>query len=283
MRIIGQGGSIGVIEGQKVSKADETRKEERAFKEYRDNFGESIQKENPCCLVKHRIITDESKSVAKRGYEISYHWQNEIYLEIKKNLELGILSPSKSEWSSGIFPVRKKDGSLRLCIDYRPLNELTVKDRYPLPRIDEVIDRLSKAVVFSTLDAISSYHQFEIEEEDKHKTAFRFRGGFYEYNSMPFGLCNAPATFQRAMDGLFSGEHSKYVIPYLDDIIIFSESLEDHEKHLNIVMKILSEAGLVLNKGKCKLFREEVEVLGRIVSRGIVKPANEKVEALNPF
>lgn len=276
LKIVGFGNSINRL----VTNEDV---EEETLVKYKDNFGESVKKETSYKLVKHHIDTGDRKPVAKRGYQVPYHWQEEIQKEIDKELELGILRYSKSEWASGIVPVRKKDGSLRLCIDYRPLNEITIKDKYPLPRIDEVIDRLSKAVVFTTLDAVSGYHQFEIAEEDKCKTAFKFRGGFYEYNRMPFGLCNAPATFQRAMDRLFSGSHSEYVIPYLDDIIVFSENIDDHKRHIEIVMEKLKESGLILNKNKCKFYKEEIEILGRVVSHKLVKPTKDKIRAINTF
>lgn len=120
------------------------------------------------------------------------------------------------------MPVRKKGGGVRMCIDFRKLNDLTRKDSYPLPRIDELIDELSEAKICSTWDATSGYYQIEIDEADKKKTTFRWEYGFYEFNWMPFGLCNAPATFQRAMDLIFKDVNRKYVVPYLGNIIMYS-------------------------------------------------------------
>jgi hypothetical protein len=132
--------------------------------------------------------------------------------------------------------VPKPDGSWRMCVDYRALNSVTTRNSYMSPRIDEVYDSLAEAKYFSVLDATSGYYQIAMEERDKNKTAFSFKGRLYEFNRMPFSLCNAPATFQRAMDGIFRKENRKFVIPYLDDIIVYSKTLEDHEKHLKIVL-----------------------------------------------
>ncbi|KAF9760727.1 Transposon Ty3-I Gag-Pol polyprotein [Nosema granulosis] len=172
-------------------------------------------------------------------------------MEIQKNLRLGIIKQSKSPWCSRIVPVSKPDGSLRMCIDYRPLNQVTVKDKYPLPRIDEILDGLSKAEVFTTLDATSGYYQLAMEENDKQKTAFAWKSGLYEWERMPFGLCNASATFQRTMDQVFLKERDRFVLVYLDDIIVYSNNKDDHQKHLEIVIGRLRAAGMSLNRNKC--------------------------------
>ncbi|KAF9752805.1 Retrovirus-related Pol polyprotein from transposon, partial [Nosema granulosis] len=127
------------------------------------------------------------------------------------------------------------------------------------PRVDEIYDELSKARVFSILDATSGYYQIAMDEADREKTAFAFKGQLYEYNRMPFGLCNAPATFQRAMDSIFRAENRRFVIPYLDDIIVYSQRLEDHENHLRIVLGKLKGAGVSLNKKKCKFLKSEIK------------------------
>lgn len=201
--------------------------------------------------------------------------------EIKKNLSLGIIEPSSSPWSARIVPVPKKTGEIRVCIDYRPLNAVTIKDSYPLPRIDWVLDSLSKATVFSTLDATSGYYQIEMNPEDKEKTAFGWKGGLYQFTRMPFGLCNAPATFQRAMDNIFREERGAFVIPYFDDIIVFSESQEEHIGHLEIVFRKLKQAGLSLNRKKCHFNKTETKILGYVVSKGAVKPDPEKIVAIS--
>ncbi|MGL5691745.1 MAG: reverse transcriptase family protein, partial [Bacteroidales bacterium] len=214
---------------------------------------------------------------------IPVHWETQIKEEIEKNLKLGIIRPSSSPWSSRLVPISKPDGSLRLCIDYRALNNLTIKDNYPLPRIDEITDSLAKASIYSTLDATSGFYQIAIEEADIPKTAFTYKNGLYEFLRMPFGLCNAPGTFQRAMDTIFRKDLHKYVIPYLDDIIIFSNSPEEHKIHLDSVLKRIHAAGLILNKKKCKFFKNEVKILGSIVSKGRVKPDPNKISAIKSY
>ncbi|MGL5707230.1 MAG: reverse transcriptase/ribonuclease H family protein, partial [Aeromonas sp.] len=160
---------------------------------------------------------------------------------------------------------------------------MTTKDNYPLPRIDEITDSLAKASIYSTLDATSGFYQIAIEEADIPKTAFTYKNGLYEFVRMPFGLCNAPGTFQRAMDTIFRKDLHKYVIPYLDDIIIFSNSLEEHKTHLDSVLKRIQAAGLILNKKKCKLFKEEVKILGSIVSKEKVRPDPNKISAIKNY
>ncbi|KAF9760902.1 Retrovirus-related Pol polyprotein from transposon [Nosema granulosis] len=170
-----------------------------------------------------------------------------------------------------------------MCIDYRPLNKITVKDRYPLPRTDEILDALSGAEYFSSLDATSGYYQIPVDEGDKEKTAFAWKGGLYEFNRMPFGLCNAPATFQRTMDKILGEERGAYVLPYLDDIVIYSRSLADHERHVLAVLEKLKDAGVRLNRKKCKFAQKEIKILGTIVSKDKISPDPDKVKAIREF
>ncbi|KAF9760998.1 Retrovirus-related Pol polyprotein from transposon [Nosema granulosis] len=170
-----------------------------------------------------------------------------------------------------------------MCIDYRALNKITARDKYPLPRIDEILDRMSGAKIFSNLDATSGYYQIGIAEGDKPKTAFTWKGGFYEFNRIPFGFCNAPATFQRAMDSLVGNIFPVFVMPYLDDIIVFSKNEEDHIVHLSAVAKKLKEVGFVLNKKKCNFFKDEIKILGNIVSKGYFKSDPSKIDSIKNY
>ncbi|MGL5707185.1 MAG: reverse transcriptase domain-containing protein, partial [Aeromonas sp.] len=193
------------------------------------------------------------------------------------------IRPSNSPWCSRLVPVQKPDSTLRLCVDYRQLNSHTIKDNYPLPRIDDIIDSLSKASIFSVLDATSGFYQIALNEKDIEKTAFCYKNGLYEFVRMPFGLCNAPGTFQRAMDTIFKKDIHKHVIPYLDDIIIFSKDLESHKSHLDSVLRKIHSAGLVLNKKKCRFFQQEIKILGNLISKGRVRPDPHKVEAIKNY
>ena len=236
-----------------------------------------------CTAAQHSIDTGDARPIAKTGSRIPYNLERELQEEIDKNLRLGIIQPSKSPWCSRIVPVEKKDGTTRMCVDYRDLNKSTVKDKYPIPRIDTILDALRGARIFSSLDATSGYYQIAMDPKDIEKTAFSWRHGLFEYTRMPFGLCNAPATFQRAMDHIFKKERFKFVIPYFDDIIIYSETPEEHQEHLKIVSGRLKAAGVALNKKKCKFARPEILILGHVIAEGIVKPDPEKVRAINEF
>ncbi|KAF9761335.1 Retrovirus-related Pol polyprotein from transposon opus [Nosema granulosis] len=222
--------------------------EEAIKEEFEDIFKTEIGELNLCTTGKHRIITTSETPICQRNGRIPISQEGIVADEIEKNLRLGIIRESRSPWCSRIVLASKADGSWRMCIGYRSLNQITIRDSYMSPRVDEIYDELSKARIFSILDATSGYYQIAMEESDKEKTAFSFKGRLYEYNRMPFGLCNAPETFQRAMDAIFRTENRKFVIPYLDDIIVYSQRIEDHEKHLKVVLGKLKGAGVSLNK-----------------------------------
>ena len=166
-------------------------------------------------------------------------------LELKKQLQelldKGYIRPSVSPWGAPVLFVKKKDGTLRLCIDYRKLNQITVKNKYPLPRIDDLFDQLQGAEVFSKIDLRSGYHQLKISEQDIPKTAFRTRYGHYEFLVMPFGLTNAPAAFMALMNRVFQPYLDQFVIVFIDDILVYSQNKEEHMNHLHTVLQILRE------------------------------------------
>ena len=194
-----------------------------------------------------------------------------------------IVHPSTSPWSSPVVMVRKKDNTWRFCVDYRKLNSVTHHDAYPLPRIDSTLDSLSGATYFTTLDLMSGYWQVALEEQDKEKTAFSTAQGLFEFNVMPFGLTNAPATFQRLMECVLAGLTEEQCLIYLDDIIIFSSSFQQHLQHLTNVFQALCNAGLQLKLTKCHFAQREVNYLGHIVSQEGIRPATNKVEAVSEY
>ena len=192
----------------------------------------------------------------------------------------GIVEPSYSPWSSPIVLVKKKDGSTRFCVDFRQLNSVTCKDAQPIPRIDDTLDSLSGSCWFSTLDLASGYWQVEMKDSDKEKTAFRTPFGLFHFKVMPFGLCNAPATFQRLMELILKGLNWTSCLVYLDDIIIFSKSIDEHLQRLKEVLSRLELANLKIKPEKCKLFQTSVKYLGHIVSDQGIHTDPEKVSTI---
>jgi hypothetical protein len=197
---------------------------------------------------------------------------NELKKQLDQLLIEGKISPSTSPYGAPVLFVKKKDGSLRMCIDYRALNSQTVKNRYALPRIDELLDRLHDTKIFSKLDLTSGYYQILIALRDRYKTAFRTRYGHYEFNVMPFGLTNSPATFQTLMNEIFRDMLDICVIVYLDDILIYSKNPTEHEQHLRQVLKRLREHSLYVKKSKCDFFTNTIEYLGHIIGPDGIRP-----------
>ena len=173
--------------------------------------------------------------------------------------------------------MKKKDGSTRFCIDFRQLNSITKKDAQPIPRIDDTLDSLSGACWFTTLDLASGYWQVQMEDSDKEKTAFATPFGLYQFRVMPFGLCNAPATFQRLMELVLRGLHWTTCLIYLDDIIIFSKSADEHLHHLQDVFERLRQAKIKIKPKKCQLFQQSVKYLGYVVSAQGIHTDPEKI------
>lgn len=231
----------------------------------------------------HRIDTDGRSIVRRRPYRVSAAERKIIEDNVADMLQRDIIRPSSSSWSSPVVLVRKKDGSVRFCVDYRALNKITRKDVYPMPRIDDALDTLQGAQYFSSLDLRSGYWQIPMHEADKDKTAFATPDGLYEFNVMPFGLCNAPATFERMIDTVLRGLKWKTCLCYLDDIVIFSSTFRQHLERLDVVLTCLSNAGLQLNTKKCHFASKNIKVLGHLVSKDGVRPDPDKVAAVLRF
>ena len=232
-------------------------------------------------LVKHHIKLTDPIPFKEACRRIPPQMYDEIKAHIQEMLDLGAISPSNSPWASAIVLVRKIDGRLRFCTDLRRLNNRTVKDAFSLPKIESILDSLLGAKIFSTLDLKAGYWQVEMAEECKAYTAFTCGPlGFYECNTMPFGATNAPPTFQRLMQDCLGDLNMRWCIVYLDDIIIFSDTKEEHLKRLEAVFQKLAAAGLKLKPSKCFLFREEIEYLGHVVSGKGISTNPKKVEAV---
>ena len=214
----------------------------------------------------------------KAGYHrLPLAKQNIVDTEVEKMLKDDIIEPSHSPWASPVVLVKKKDGSIRFCVDFRKVNERSRKDSYPLPRIDETLDTLGGASWFCTMDLASGYWQIKMRESDRPKTAFVTRKGLFQFKVMPFGLCNAPATFQRLMKRVLMGLQWEQCLVYLDDIIVFGATFEETLKRLRTVMECLEAAGLKLKPSKCKWFQRSVHYLGHVVSGEGIKCDPEKI------
>ncbi|KAI3810891.1 hypothetical protein L1987_20522 [Smallanthus sonchifolius] len=212
----------------------------------------------PVRQVEFRIdLVPGANPVAKAPYRLAPSEMQELASQLQELADKGFIRPSHSPWGAPVLFVKKKDGSFRMCIDYRELNKLTIKNRYPLPRIDDLFDQLQGSTYFSKIDLRSGYHQLRVQEEDILKTAFRTRYGHYEFMVMPFGLTNAPAVFMDLMNRMCKPYLDKFVIVFIDDILIYSKTKEDHEQHLRLILDLLKNEQLYAKFSKCDFWLKE--------------------------
>ncbi|KAJ0538417.1 putative nucleotidyltransferase, Ribonuclease H [Helianthus annuus] len=256
-------------------------KEIPVVSEYPDVFPEDLPGLPPDREVEFRIhLIPGTTPIAKAPYRLAPTEMLELKKQLDELLSKGFIQPSSSPWGAPVLFVKKKDGSMRMCIDYRELNKVTIKNRYPLPRIDDLFDQLQGARYFSKIDLRSGYHQLKVQEEDIPKTAFRTRYGHYEFTVMPFGLTNAPAAFMDMMNRICKPYLDKFVIVFIDDILIYSKSQVEHCQHLHALLTLLRKEKLYAKFSKCEFWLQEVQFLGHMVNhKGIhVDPA--KIEAI---
>ncbi|VDI08356.1 Hypothetical predicted protein [Mytilus galloprovincialis] len=228
--------------------------------------------------IKHRIHTGEAAAIKQQMRRTPLKFENEEEKHLNQMLDKGVIKPSISDWCSCPVLVRKKDGSLRYCIDFRPLNKVTTKDVFPLPKIESCMDTLRGSAYMSTLDMAAGYWQIEIDEKDRHKTAFVTKYGLFEHVRLPFGLCNSPATFSRVIQLVLKGLTWRECLAYLDDVIVLGHSFEDHLSKLLHILKRFQYYNLKLKPSKCFLFQKEVKFLGKIVNKdGISEEKSEFV------
>ncbi|KAL6417636.1 hypothetical protein ACFW04_012606 [Cataglyphis niger] len=239
-------------------------------------------------VIKHKIVTSDEQPINTKQYRFPPIHKEEIDKQIKELLDNDVIKPSESPYNSPLWIVPKKadfkgNKRWRMVIDYRALNEKTIGDAYPLPNITEILDQLGSAKYFSVFDLASGFHQIPMHESHAGKTAFSTPHGHYEFNRMPFGLKNAPATFQRLMDQVLSGLQGSELFVYLDDIVLYASSLREHEIKFDKLAERLRQANLKLQPDKCEFLRKEVGYLGHIISDQGVKPDPAKIRAVKEF
>ncbi|GJQ90084.1 reverse transcriptase domain-containing protein [Tanacetum coccineum] len=275
---------------QVTSKKAEDKSEEKRLedvpivREFPEVFPEDLPGLPPARQVEFQIdLVPGAAPVARAPYRLAPAEMQELSTQLQELSDRGFIRPSSSPWGAPVLFVKKKDGSFRMCIDYRELNKLTVKNRYPLPRIDDLFDQLQGSRVYSKIDLRSGYHQLRVREEDISKTAFRTRYGHYEFQVMPFGLTNAPAVFMDLMNRVCKPYLDRFVIVFIDDILIYSKSRKEHEGHLKLILNLLKKEELYAKFSKCEFWLSKVQFLGHVIdSEGIhVDPA--KIEAIKDW
>ncbi|TIA68013.1 hypothetical protein E3P91_04182 [Wallemia ichthyophaga] len=258
---------------------------ERLIVEFKDVFPDELPKTLPPRReVEHGIeLVDGAKPPSRSPYRLSFTEQDELKKQLKQLVDSKLIRPSTSPYGSPVLFVRKKSGELRMCIDYRALNNITIKNRYPIPRMDEILDQLAPARYFSKLDLTSGYWQMRIKDEDVPKTAFTSKFGHYEFMVMPFGLCNAPSSFQYLMNSIFQDLLDEYVVVYLDDIMVYSRTKKDHLQHLTEIFRRLRDYKLYVKLKKCEFMKSKVEYLGHIVGNNSITPDVHKTKAIRDW
>ncbi|GJS69609.1 putative reverse transcriptase domain-containing protein [Tanacetum coccineum] len=270
---------------QVTSKKAEDKSEEKRLedvsivREFSEVFPEDLPGLPPARQVEFQInLVPGVAPVARAPYRLALAEMQELSTQLQELSDRGFIRPSSSPWGAPVLFVKKKDGSFRMCIDYRELNKLIVKIRYPLPRIDDLFDRLQESRVYSKIDLRSGYHQLRVPEEDISKITFRTRYGHYDFQVMPFGLTNAPAVFMDLMNRVCKPYLDRFMIVFIDDILIYSKSRKEHEGHLKLILKLLKEEELYTKFSKCEFWLSKVQLLGHVIdSEGIhVDPAKIK-------
>jgi len=250
--------------------------------EFQDVFSEDISAGN-CKILEHSINVSDKRPIKQVPRRIPIHLRREVESILDDMKRQGVIEESQSSWLSPAVMVRKKDGSLRFCVDYRKLNVVTEKDCYPLPRMDDILDQLARNSWFTTLDLKSGYWQIGIRPKDREKTAFSIGSGLWQFKVMPFGLCNAPATFERLMEKVLHGVLHKICLVYLDDVIVYSKTFTEMLENLREVFIRLRRANLKINPKKCSLFSRKVKYLGHIISEKGIATDPEKTSAIESW
>lgn len=256
---------------------------ERLLKKHTHVFSKTKDDLGVASSIKHKINTGNAQPFKQPPRRIPHTKRDAVDQEIQRLIDCKIIEPSTSPWASNIVPVTKKDGSIRICVDMRSLNNLTIKDSYPLPRIDDSLDALRGSKWFSVLDLSSGYFQVQMDEKDKEKTAFSSTKGLFQFRVMAMGLCNGVATFQRLMEYVLAGLNWRTCLIYIDDIIVFSDSYESHLERLAEVLSRIAKEGLKISPKKCCFFQKRVSFLGHTVSADGVATDPDKIDSVKSW
>ena len=259
---------------------DVLERNEEVFSRHKTDIG--------CCnFVEHEIELEENAVPHREGARrLTPHKSDACRKEIETLLEYDMIEPSKSPWACGVVMAKKKGDQLRFCCDFRYLNSVTVKDAYLIPRIDESFSKLGNAKFFAPLDLVSAFWQFPLRKQDRDKTGFACGLGLFQWKRMPFGLCNATATFQRLMAHVLIGVTKKYgnlIMCYVDDVVIATPTLEDHIERLDEVFACMKRSGLKCKPSKCEILKDSIKYLGRMVDRHGIRPDPDAVEAVRTW
>ena len=268
--------------GQSLSGEEKSRLRDLLL-EFDDVFALDSTELGSTDVVQHRIDTGDQLPIRQPARRIPFALRQTVDELVEDMLRRGVIQPSSSPWASPVVLVNKKDGTTRFCVDYRRLNASTKMDVFPLPRVDDTLDILSNAKYFSTLDLASGYWQVKMDPASREKTAFVTHAGLYEFLVMPFGLCNAPATFQRLMETVLTGLIRKVCVDYIDDILVVGRTFDEHLENLRLVFERLRTAGLRIKPRKCHFGQKEVDYLGYTVSQDGLAPQSDKVAAVREF
>jgi hypothetical protein len=252
-------------------------------REFSNVFSDDLLGMPPERAIEFKIeLQPGTTPISRAPYKMSWEELEELKIQLKDLFDKGFIHPSSSPWGCPALFVSKKDKGLCLCVDYRPLNAVTIKNKYPLPRIDILLDQLAGAQVFSKIDLRSSYHQIKSHDEDISKTVFSTRYGLYEYLVMSFGLTNAPTHFMYLMNSVFMPELDKFIVVFIDDILVYSKSTEEHEEHLRVVLQRLRDHQLYAKFSKCEFWINEVSFLRHVISsEGIIVDPSKVCDVLD--
>ncbi|GJX08939.1 putative nucleotidyltransferase, ribonuclease H [Tanacetum coccineum] len=294
VRIPVEGGKVLYVQGERNVRKTKTLMSTKAneptlsdipiVRDFEDVFPDDLSGLPPQRQVEFHIdLIPGATPVAKSPYRLAPSEMQELSEQLQELQDKGFIRPSHSPWGAPVLFVKKKDGSFRMCIDYRELNKLTIKNRYPLPRIDDLFDQLQGARYFSKIDLRSGYHQLRVHDDDISKTAFRTRYGHFEFTVMPFGLTNAPAVFMDLMNRVCKPYLDKFVIVFIDDILIYSKTKEDHENHLRLMLDLLRKEKLYAKFSKCEFWLQEVHFLGHVVNHDGIHVDPSKIEAVKSW